>query len=243
MIDKEILTDELKDQLQESFDNAVNARAIEIAEEKIREATEENLAFLNEKAEKYNKKFIEDLNEKVNDYLDYVVDEFLKEARSSLENDISIERASLLNTTFAKLAESSGVDLARIVADTSPTNKNLKDKVDALTNENIKLKKEVNNLIQEGVILEMCDGLSLVEADKFSRLAKTLVPFKRSLKYKDSLDALKESICSVSAEKDSSKKSSKKLNESLTENDEEIINKGKTHIEKKISSLFNNRFI
>ena len=243
MIDKNVLTDELKDQLQESFTSAVNSRAIEIADEMINEGKEEYTSFLNEKAEEYTELKIKEINEKVNDYLDYVVESFLKEAKDALQNDVDIERAQLLNATFNKLAESSGVNLARIVRDTSPTNENLRDSLDDLTNENIKLKKDIDNLIQDGVILEMCEGLSMVEAEKFTRLAKTLVPFSRDYKFKNSLDALKESICLSKTDEDDGE--DEEINENFEDkkNYQRMLNERKLTKPSFSSSLFNKNFI
>ena len=65
----------------------------------------------------------------------------------------------------------------------------LAEKYDALVEENIKLNEENSNLIQLGVIYDLKEGLSLVESEKFDKLAK-LVEFTKDQTYVEKLNTI-----------------------------------------------------
>ena len=61
--------------------------------------------------------------------------------------------------------------------------------------------EENSNLIQLGVIYDLKEGLSLVESEKFDKLAK-LVEFTKDQTYVEKLNTIKESIKGAADVKD-----------------------------------------
>lgn len=204
-LDEKVFTPELKESLEKQFNEAVEAKATEIANTKIEELTEElsqkseqHIEFLNEKAEEFTELKQQELIESLDKYLDRVVDEFLIENEIALTESVKIKKADMLIEAFETMIVSTGVDVAKIVEakDDSEVQTKLTetiDKYDSLVEENIQLKEENDSLIKLGVITEMSSGLSIVETEKFKKLAN-LVEFTKDEEFAKKLELIKESI-------------------------------------------------
>ncbi len=242
-LDEKVFTDELKSNLQEQFEGSVKVAADELHEkfvaeqeikntELIAEKIEEKVQELEEKAEEFQAVLVQESKEKeevlleqVDSYLEKVVDDFLKESKEALDESIKSEKADMIIEAMDSMIVSTGVEIARIseAKDSKDAEKQLEEstsKYDELVEENIKLEKEVQRLLKMGIIAEMKEGLSVVEADKFSKLAD-LVEFSKSEDYTAKLDTIKESIKKVKTddvleEKTKEPKSVSKSEDSLT---------------------------
>lgn len=208
-LDEKVFTSELKQSLQESFDAAVELKSVELAEIQISEAKETLLA---ETAEKEKA-----LLEKIDEYLELVVDKLVTEAKDSLDEFIVSEKADLMLEAFDAMLVAGGVDVMKINEaknDEDVENKLQEsiEKYDNLVEENIALSKEVNSLIKMGIIAELKEGLSLVEAEKFDKLAN-LVEFSKDKEYYEKLETIKESVKTGSTKVEDEKD---EINESVT---------------------------
>jgi hypothetical protein len=204
-IDEKVFTPELKDALEVQFNEAVEAKAAVVADEKIEEAveslnekSEQHIDFLNEKAEKYVELKQAEMLESLDKYLDRIVSEFLSEAQEALDESIKSEKADMIIEAFDSMLTATGVEVAKIVEakDESSVEKELEESVnkyDSLVEEVIALKEQNDTLIKMGVINEMKEGLSLVESEKFEKLAG-LVEFTKDETYATKLETIKESI-------------------------------------------------
>jgi hypothetical protein len=87
-LDENVFTAELKESLEAQFNEAVEAKAAIIADEKIEEATdslneksEAHIDFLNEKADQYVAQKQSEMVDSLDKYLDRVVEEFFSVAK------------------------------------------------------------------------------------------------------------------------------------------------------------------
>lgn len=204
-LDETVFTTELKEALEVQFNEAVEAKAIQIAEDKINEEieslntkSEEYIEYLNEKAEEYVETVKTELVEQLDKYLDRVVNDFMNEAKESLDESVKSEKADMIIEAFESMLVATGVDVARIVEakEDESVQTELSESVaknDALVEEILALKEENNKLIKIGVINEMKEGLSIVEAQKFEKLAD-LVEFSKDEAFTEKLQTIKESV-------------------------------------------------
>ena len=204
-IDEKVFTPELKDALEVQFNEAVEAKAAVVADEKIEEAveslnekSEQHIDFLNEKAEAYVEMKQAEMVESLDKYLDRIVSEFLSEAQEALDESIKTEKADMIIEAFDSMLTATGVEVAKIVEskDESAVEKQLEESVskyDELVEEVIALKEQNDTLIKMGVINEMKEGLSIVESEKFEKLAD-LVEFTKDESYAEKLETIKESV-------------------------------------------------
>ncbi len=204
-LDEKVFTTELKEALEVQFNEAVESKAALIAEAKIEEVTtslneksEAHIDFLNEKADAYVAMKQAEMVESLDKYLDRVVSEFIAEAQGALDESIKSEKADMIIEAFDSMLTATGVEVAKIVEakDESAVEKKLEESVakyDTLVEEVIGLKAENDTLVKLGVINEMKEGLSIVEAEKFVKLAD-LVEFTRDEAFAAKLETIKESV-------------------------------------------------
>lgn len=159
---------------------------------------EEHKTFLDEKAEEYISYKLEEMLDNVDKYLDRIVEEFVDEASDKLDESLKSEKADMIIESFDAMLIATGVEVAKIVEAKEETEAESKlaesiEKYDTLVEENIELKAQNEKLLKSGIILELKEGLSLVEAQKFERLAH-IVDFSSSEKYLEKLQTIKESV-------------------------------------------------
>jgi len=204
-LDDKVFTADLKNSLTEQFENAVSEKAELIAAERLEEEiealsekSERHIDFLSEKAEEFTEMKQTEMVESLDAYMERVVEEFIVEAKESLEESIKNEKADTIIEAFDSMLVAAGVEVAKIVEskDDSSTETALKEsieKYDTLIDESIALRAENEQLIKMGVIAELKEGLTLVEADKFTKLAE-LVEFSKDASYADKLATIRESV-------------------------------------------------
>lgn len=193
-------------------------------DEKIVEADakiEEKIAELDEKSEEYINTKTEEMLENVDKYLDRIIEEFVAEATDKLDESLKSEKADMIIEAFDAMLIATGVEVSKIVEAKDETEAEAKlaesiEKYDALVEENIELKSQNEKLLKSGIILELKEGLSLVEAQKFERLAN-IVDFSSSEKYLEKLQTIKESV--------KAKPSSDKVEEIVEKVEEVIVEK------------------
>ena len=204
-LDEKVFTPELKKALEAQFNEAVETKAESIAEAKIEEEidslnekAEQHVEFLNKKSEEYIAMKQTEMVESLDKYLERVVDKFVAEAKDLLAESVKSEKADMIIEAFDAMLVATGVQVAKIVEAKDETAIETKlaentAKYDALVEENIALSEENKKLIKMGVISELKEGLSLVEAEKFEKLAE-LVEFSKSGEFLTKLTTIKESV-------------------------------------------------
>jgi hypothetical protein len=211
---------ELEEKAEEymaGLEKGINEKEAEL-EEKI-QSYEERLNFLEEKAEEYVDMKLEEMLDNVDKYLDRIVEEFVDEASDKLDESLKSEKADMIIEAFDAMLIATGVEVSKIVEAKEETEAESKlaesiEKYDTLVEENIELKSQNEKLLKSGIILELKEGLSLVEAQKFERLAH-IVDFSSSEKYLEKLQTIKESV--------KAKPSIEKVEEKVEDNTEEKV--------------------
>ncbi len=188
--------EEVKYQLQETFEKAVLAEATKMIEEHLEEKLTEEKERLEEA---YNEK-VEMLTESMDAYLDTVVEEFISENASTYEAEINEETVKTLLGMFDKMLSVAGVDMIalkegidRVNEETEDRIKELEEKVADMADKLVEARKEGEKYLKTGIINEMKEGLTILEAEKFEKLAD-MVPFEKSDAYLEKLETIKESI-------------------------------------------------
>jgi hypothetical protein len=200
-MDEKVFTKDLKEALEAQFNDAVEIKVSEIVESKIEELnekSEQHIEFLESKSKEYIENIQSEMVETLDKYLDRIVEEFLNETKETLDESLKVEKADMIIDAFDAMLVATGVEVSKIVEakDNSEVETKLSESVekyDNLIEENISLKEENEKLLKLGVINEMCEGLTLVESEKFKKLAD-LVNFSKNKSYVEKLETIKESV-------------------------------------------------
>ena len=192
---------EKKIELQESFDKAVLVKTTSMMESYVEERINEKEEILKEEyAEKVTM-----LESSLDGYLDTVVEEFISENAPSYEAQIQDEKTKSLLEMFDSMVKLTGVEMLSIQEEKQTLDEaaleetagfkvdTLEEKVSELADRLVDAKREADKYLKSGLMNEMKDGLSMLEGEKFEKIA-SLVPFDRSASYLDKLETLKESI-------------------------------------------------
>lgn len=233
-LNESVFTPEMKESLKNSFNEAVELKALEKMDEKL----EEKISELDEHCETFKKSLEEEyknkeksLNEKVDEYLELVVEEFLKEAKESLDLEVDNKKCQALVEAFSNILETAGVDLLAIKnkSDKVLEESNIKeqdnikrqdDTINFLLDKVSKLEEENKNLLKLGLVNELKEGLTVVEAEKFDRLAN-LVENSADSKFLEKLTSIRNSVKGSKSEtmtESNVQKFQKVENNSLNEN-------------------------
>lgn len=195
------INDEKKVVLSEAFDKAVLAKSVELMDEHVETKVEEAKEVLEEEyAEK-----VENLEDTLDGYMTSVVEEFVAGQETSFTAQIQDEKAKKLLEMFDAMLTVAGVTMSDISESRSDRDiaedanslenqlKRSEDRMAELHDDLIESRKEADKFLKAGIIAETKDGLTMVESDKFERLAE-MVTFERTASYSDALDTIKESI-------------------------------------------------
>lgn len=216
----------LKAELEESYNKKLEEldESCEALKTKLEEEYQAKMDKLDEMAENFIADKEAELQESNDAMMQRAIDEFMDECYSSLESDLEVEKCKALNESFANFALVAGVDAEQIADHREETSfkaqlDEMTDRYNAAVNESIekdseieRLQAENDRLIKAGVIAEMCEGLSLVQKDKFTKSAE-LVEFTNDKSYVERLQVLKESL----VEPETKNEPEENVNESVEE--------------------------
>ena len=182
------LSEEFKDKAATIFATAVRTRIKE--QRKILEAKyEEKLS-----AEKETIK--EAMTEKVDSYLNYVVEEWMKENELAVERGIRTEIAEDFITGLKDLFKEHYIDVPEekynVLDDLTNQNKKLEAKLNEQIEKNVDLTKKVSNADRSSIVAEISDDLAETEKEKFTSMAEN-VEYDSAEKFREKLETIKES--------------------------------------------------
>jgi len=184
----EELSEEFKTKASTIFEAAVKSK-LRSEVERIESAKTQEVA------EEVNKVQSE-LTEKVDAYMGYVVEEWMKENEIAIERGLKGEIAEDFISGLKSLFEEHYIDVPDEKYDILGQQAEKLDNLEAKLNEQIEksaeLKKANNQLVRESVFAEVSSDLADTEAEKFKSLAED-VDFTDEDSFRSKLDTLKES--------------------------------------------------
>jgi hypothetical protein len=184
----EDLSEEFMSKAEVVFEAAVGER-VAVLEEELKQAVAESYE---EELESYKA----ELTERVDDYLNYVVEEWMKENELAVETGIRSEVAesfieglkSLFETNYIDIPEERVDVLEKLVNENEEINEQLNEAI----NTNIELSKDLLGYQKAEIFAGAADGLSDVQIDRFASLAEGL-EFEGAEEFTNKLEVLRES--------------------------------------------------
>ncbi len=182
------LSEEFKQKAATIFETAVKTRIKE--QTKIIEAQyEKKLASETETVK-------EAMVEKVDSYLNYVVEEWMKENELAVERGIRTEIAEDFITGLKGLFKEHYIDVPEekynVLDDLTGQVKDLEDKLNEQIEKNVNLSKDVSESNREKLIASVSEDLADTEKEKFGSMAEN-VEYDSAEKFQEKLETIKES--------------------------------------------------
>ena len=188
LVDGEELSEEFKEKAATIFEAAVKSKTRDEVTRIHSDLTEEFASKVEAVAE--------DLSDKVDTYLNYVVEEWTKENELAIERGLKGEIAEDFISGLKQLFEDHYIDVPDekydVLEAQSEKISELEEKVNSVMEQNVALKQNNGVLVRESVISEVSEDLADTEIEKFKSLTED-VDFVDEESFKAKLDTLKES--------------------------------------------------
>ena len=188
LVDGEELSEEFKAKAATIFEAAVKSKTRDEVTRIHSDLTEEFASKVEVVAE--------DLSDKVDTYLNYVVEEWTKENELAIERGLKGEIAEDFISGLKQLFEDHYIDVPDekydVLEAQSEKISELEEKVNSVMEANVALKQNNGVLVRESVISEVSEDLADTEIEKFKSLTED-VDFVDEESFKAKLDTLKES--------------------------------------------------
>ena len=182
------LSEEFKDKAATIFETAVKTR--------IKEQTKILESQYEEKLSAETETVKEVMVEKVDSYLNYVVEEWMKENELAVERGIRTEIAEDFITGLKSLFKEHYIDVPEekynVLEDLTNQGKELEAKLNEQIEKNVNLTKEVSSFHKTQAILEVTADLAETEKEKFVSMAEN-VEYDSAEKFREKLETIKES--------------------------------------------------
>jgi|APSaa5957512535_1039671.scaffolds.fasta_scaffold19345_3 hypothetical protein len=178
------LSEEFKTKAEEVFATAVVTRV------------NEALASVNDSNDEEMADLAEQLTTKLDEYLDYVVDQYMEVNELAIQTGLQAELAEDFMVGLKDLLVSHYVDIPEdkvdVLEDFASRNEDLEDALNEEMNKNIVMSNELDGIKQELVFAEVSEGLSLTDSEKMATLAES-INFTDTEDYTEKLETIKES--------------------------------------------------
>jgi len=183
------LSEEFKEKAATIFETAVKTRIQE--QVKVLESQYE------EKLSKETDTVKEAMVEKVDSYLNYVVEEWMKENELAVERGIRTEIAEDFITGLKSLFKEHYIDVPEekynVLDDLTNQTKDLEAKLNEQIEKNVDLTKTNSQFTRDNLVAEVSADLAETEKEKFVSMAEN-VDFDSAEKFKEKLETVKESF-------------------------------------------------
>jgi hypothetical protein len=188
LIADEELSEEFKTKAATIFETAIKTK-VRSELEKIQEENDKQMKELAETS-------MTSMVEKVDDYLNYVVEQWMTDNELAIERGLKGEIAEDFISGLKGLFEDHYIDVPDEKYDILEANltkiEELEDKLNKQMEENVQLKKAKGELVKESMIADIADGMTDTETEKFQSLVDD-VEFSDEESYKEKLQTIKES--------------------------------------------------
>lgn len=189
------LSEEFKNNAKVIFEAAVLAK---IEEHKI--ALDEEYAT---KLEEETTAFATNLVDKVDEYLEYVVQEYMEENKLAIEKGIKAELAEDFMLGLKNLFAEHYIDIPEekvdVVAEFADKVEKLQEELDKIISEKKSLSEELSDLKKDKIVGQISEGLSEVQVEKLKSLAVG-IEFVSEEDYKEKLSLTKKKYFTESTE-------------------------------------------
>ena len=188
LLGDENLSEEFVSKATTIFEAAVIARTESILEDIQKE--------LYEQFEEAVEEVKEDLATKVDDYMNYMAEEWMKENTLAVEKGLRAEIVEDFITGLKGLFEDHYIDIpeekVNVVEELTTRVEELEDSLNEQINAAIQLKKELNEKIKTEAIHAVCEGLTQTQVEKMKQLAES-VEFTSEEEFADKVVTIRES--------------------------------------------------
>ena len=188
LVDGEELSEEFKTKAATIFETAVKSKV----RAELERIQEDNDKVMEDMAEST----MNDLVEKVDDYMNYVVEQWMEDNQLAIERGLKGEIAEDFISGLKNLFEDHYIDVPDEKYDILEANltkiEELEEKLNKQMDENIQLRKAKGELVKESMIADVANGMTDTETEKFQSLVED-VEFSDEDSYKEKLQTIKES--------------------------------------------------
>ena len=193
LVQGEELSEEFKSKAATIFEAAVHQKVMEVSSEKIDELEKEFQDNLQEEIVSFR----DELTEKVDGYLNYVVEEWMKEnelaLESSLRSEITEEFMSGLKNLFTEHYIEVPDEKVDIVENLFDKVEELEEKLNSQIQENVKVKDELNDYRKNKILEEVCEDLADTQAEKMKSLVDGVTYEENADDFENKVKMIKES--------------------------------------------------
>ena len=188
---EETLSDEFKTKAATIFESAVSTKILSEVNSRIEILEGEYAQELEEAKEEHSTQ----LTEKVDGYMSYVVEEWMKDNELAVERGIRSELVEDFMTGLRNLFQEHYIDIPEekvdLVDDLFGKVEELEGKLDEEINRSVDLKKELSEYKRDETIREVSDNLADTEKEKLSKLAEG-IEYEDKEQFNEKLGVLKE---------------------------------------------------
>ena len=188
----EDLSEEFKEKASTIFETAVVA--------KINEAMETYNTTMNESYQEDTQSIKNELSEKMDTYLDYVVEQWAQDNELAIETGLKAELTEDFMSGLKGLFEDHYIDIPEskvdVVEELASKNEELQSQLNAEMERNMEAKKAIEENDQQKIIDQVTEGLAETQKEKFQTLAEG-VEFKDTESFQKKLSIIKESYFSI----------------------------------------------
>jgi hypothetical protein len=136
-----------------------------------------------------------ELTEKVDDYLNYVVEQWMDDneiaIESGLRSEITEDFIAGLRNLFAENYINVPEDKVDLVEELATKVEELENKLNEEIETNVQYKKQLTEAVKVQLVNEVCEGLTATQVEKIKSLAES-VEFSTEEEFKDKLETIRE---------------------------------------------------
>ena len=192
LVEGEELSEDFKSKASTIFEAAVHQKVMEIASSKVEEMEKEYQSELQEEIVSFR----DELTDKVDGYLNYVVEEWMKEnelaLESSLRSEITEEFMGGLKDLFKEHYIEVPDEKVDIVENLFDKVEDLEGQLNDKVQENIKVKNELNEYRKDKILEEVCEDLADTQSEKMKSLVEGVSYEDDSEKFEEKVKTIKE---------------------------------------------------
>ena len=212
--DDETISEEFKEKVSTIFEARVNDRIAQLEEE-----TEARYAGMLEEAVESIK---QDLTEKVDDYLSYIVEQWMEENQIAIESGLRAEMTEDFIAGLRNLFAENYIDVPAekvdLVEELAAKVEELEGKLNEEIDRGVSYAKALVESRKSEITREVCEGLTVTQVEKIKSLAES-VEFSTEDEYKNKLETIRENYFPSGTKR----ANEEQLHEEIGESDEKTV--------------------